>query len=128
MIVFETEGIARIFSEFEKPMQEYIRQYYYLLGDCLRLNKVNAESFRKDLVEVYSLDLLLDILENSDLAILRGPITHLLNCGYLEPEYRFKLYVFVPDYESMCYNGNLIALHRSEKITRLLRYICSQVD
>jgi hypothetical protein len=28
----------------------------------------------------------------------------------------------------MCYNGNLIALHRSEKITRLLRYICSQVD
>lgn len=72
--------------------------------------------------------MLLEILERSDLAILRGPISHLLNCGYLEPEYRFKLYVFVPHYESMCYNGSLIALHRSDKITRLLCYICSQVE
>ena len=28
----------------------------------------------------------------------------------------------------MCYNGSLIALHRSDKITRLLGYICSQVE
>ena len=41
-IVFETEGVEKPFSEFDKPLQEYIRQYYYLLGDCLRLNKANS--------------------------------------------------------------------------------------
>lgn len=59
---------------------------------------------------------------------LRGPILNLINAVYLEPEYRYKLYVFLPEYENMCYNGSLVALNQSETIDRLISYILKEIE
>lgn len=61
-VLFESMGESKPFNELPPDVQQYIRQYYYLLGDCIKLNKENIEIFKQELGEIYSLDILLDIL------------------------------------------------------------------
>ena len=61
-VLFESMGESKQFNELPLDIQHYIRQYYYLLGDCIKLNKENIEIFKQELGEIYSLDILLDIL------------------------------------------------------------------
>jgi hypothetical protein len=127
-IAFMSGGRSLKFSEIPYEEQEFIRQYFYLLGDCVKLNKDNAKLFREDNGDSYSLDNLLFILESGQLERLRGPILNLINAVYLEPEYRYKLYVFLPEYENMCYHGSLVALNKNQTIDRLIGYILKEME
>lgn len=40
-------GECKPFNELPLDIQQYIRQYYYLLGDCIKLNKENIEIFKQ---------------------------------------------------------------------------------
>lgn len=47
VVLFESMGESRSFNELPIDIQQYIRQYYYLLGDCIKLNKENIEIFKQ---------------------------------------------------------------------------------
>lgn len=104
----------------------YLRQYLYLLGDCLKQNKPKIEEFKKK--THHSMDNLLDILGNKNYCDLHGPVINLINVAYLDPEYKYKLYVYIKDYDQMCYNGALVALQKNESIKRLLAFINKEQD
>jgi hypothetical protein len=59
---------------------------------------------------------------------MHGPVINLINVVYLNPEYKYKLYVYLKDYDQMCYNGSLVSLKCSPSITRLLAYINLEKD
>lgn len=98
-----------------------MRQYFYLLGDCIKKNKENLEKFHRNIN--YTLEQLIDILEDPQLEDLHGPAMNLINVAYLTPEHKYRLYVYVKDYEQMCFHGGLVAVKSNPSIVRLLAFI-----
>lgn len=64
-ILFLIGGESFPFSDIPYQQQEFIRQYFYLMGDCLKLNKDNIKLFMSDNGQAYSLENLLYILESA---------------------------------------------------------------
>ena len=87
----------------------YIRQYFYLLSDCMNNNNF---PLIKNFNQHMDRGLLLKLLRKDE---MKGPCLSLLLNAYLKPERRYKPQIFHKDYEKICEKGSLIAMCTSQE-------------
>lgn len=115
--MFEQEGSIYFSNGTDQEKYEnlrddvinYLRQYFYLLSDCMNGNNY---PLIRNFTSVVTFDLLLKILKKEE---MKGPVLSLLYNAYLKPQKKYKPHIFHKDYEKICEKGSLISYSSQEQ-------------